>query len=125
MMGVLPTNPALQIQITFEILLYPPHDLFISVQLPLPCLLKANHFFRTGITTMGPVLIMSLLVFRAKSVERKARRTVGEELRKLREKAASLYEWTLVVRAVSYSLRALTRLSSHSSALPQYTPLSP
>ena len=70
-----------------------PHSLLL--------LLKANHFFRTVITTMIPVLAMLFLVRRAKFIERKARKAVGKAMKKLTKRAESLYAWTLVVRVVS------------------------
>lgn len=58
----------------------------------------ANHFFRTGTTTTIPVLAMILLFSGAKFFARKAKyQSHGERLNNLKKKAASLYEWTLVI----------------------------
>ena len=44
---------------------------------------------------------MLFLVRRAKFIERKARKAVGEVMKKLTKSAESLFTWTLVVRVVS------------------------
>ena len=71
---------------------------------PSPSPRKANHFFRTAITTTIPVLAMIFLVLRAKLLERKVQSAVGEVMRKLKKKAVSLYTWALVVRQESLDL---------------------